>query len=354
MIKSEREKVIPVFGSHEIDSKALFEFRNLIDRQAELPQTWIWSELTISRVQRMKPRLLAIDGLTADTRTNRLIFYSPGNPLDLQPCVFVGADLPIAQFMGKNTSRERKIAEVGIRDYWMNLTSGSAIDPNQEYASTRILGFAKQGLPELLGLLAIAMVESRLTGHSSDLLQQVILFGGVARILFNRNGIRRIAPFVDYKTLITLSRLTRPLLMKTSDVEIRNAVAAMKLAEIRALNTELDAEKTDVILFGSHHANGSNLWNDPEKQHRIIQSAIEKVALAINKEASRKPMKPTRNFKEEVERVLNGFFSRVTLWRFDRVPENASTIKAINTRLIREDSYSPFIREVVQEVVRNF
>ena len=68
----------------------------------------------------------------------------------------------------------------------------------------------------------------------------------------------RIAPFVDYRTYIVLNRLTRPLLMKTEDVEVRNAVTAFKLAGIRALNTRLDPGKASVALYGSAHANGSN------------------------------------------------------------------------------------------------
>lgn len=110
---------------------------------------------------------------------------------------------------------------------------------------------------------------------------------------------RKIAPLVDYKTFITLSKLTRPFLMKTEGLEVRNAVAATKLAGIRAFASRVDSDRTAVALYGSYHGNGSNLWDDSDKQHQVIQKSVEGAAASIGKEASMSSTKISKTFKTD-------------------------------------------------------
>lgn len=181
MINSERQqtndRVIPVFGEHEI-----IKISGYTDETRDIFQLKVWSRSTISRVRSLNPGLLAIDGLNPNTEKNRVITFSPGNPLDLQQCVFVGADLDLSKYTGGSRNKE-SIFEAAMRRYWTGLEGRSVIDPNQENFTTRISEFIKEGVPELalLSLLCgLTAGISKLAGYESDLAQQIILYAGAA------------------------------------------------------------------------------------------------------------------------------------------------------------------------------
>jgi len=120
--------VAPIFGNHAIDIPTVVALGQVIANQRELPTKWLWSSLTIERIKRIEPSFLALDGLHSQVKTDRLLFYSPGNPYDLQPPVFVGADPPWVKFLSHNP--RASIAEQAIRLHWDKISGRTAEDPN--------------------------------------------------------------------------------------------------------------------------------------------------------------------------------------------------------------------------------
>lgn len=347
-----QSKVIPVFTTHLTDFRKLIAFRKEIEQGSSLPDFWMYPTNTTTRLKQLQPGLIAIDGLFPEVNTQRMLFFSPGNPLELQPAVFVAADLPVSEFMGRNPNA--RFTERVLREYWSKTIRGNAEDPNQDRVLTRWRSSATQVLPEFAVLYVIDRVVDHLAGASSipGMSTSALLYTDMARFFANRSMLRRISQFMNPELFMTLSRLTKPVFFPTEDVDIRNAITSVKLSDsFDRKDGQLD-RTTAAAVFGINHANGQVLWNDPKKQQEVIEDAIVKVHRIAEKLAQKEGVRLDEAQRRDLHRGAVRFFAQTTLWSLKSIPKRAN-IKSIRSQLQRDNFNNPTITTIIDAVFAN-
>ena len=204
-------------------------------------------------------------------------------------------------------------------------------------------------------LFAIIVAADYLSGNNStvNLLANSFLYADLVRFTVNRSLLKRLPHLFDYKRYILVSRLTKPIFLPTRHIDVRNALATIKLEETRERYQDHTLTGSAVAVFGANHANGVDLWNDQQKQRQVVNDTLVQVFALVQNLAERRKVKTTPQFYTDVARGINRFFAETSIWVFGKKPERMD-IKSITKQALRKTFLSPTITQLVEEVAKNY
>jgi len=375
------EQITPIYGSHVAGVEAFEngrEFNESVTSSGVFPESKTWPDSTKRETRKVRPQILAIDGLSytplapnkdEDTITN-LWYLSPGNPFHINPnsLRIISADVPSDVlggyekypnlYLDQKPTPEIITALNGIRDHFEQTTGLKAdADINMIINPKNISKFYDYELYEGgvsnfgLGFGSLMYLTAESTIRKKPISRRKFMaLGGLATIGF-ANTARIYGDYILesddglynplYAPISTVGMIGDHLKKVIPYAELRNALISIKLEETeKALGT--GTVKKSAVM-GSAHQIGKPVWYSQFQRYKVLETRMKEIFEFIKKQ-------PTETVdRQKVIETVGTYFGGVRVFNVGNEPDS-KTLESIKQNISIETSFiSPVVKEAVEQ-----
>lgn len=336
--------VHPIFGIHAAgkESVQLWELFDAAYRRGEVLEISAWPRQTSSKLLELKPQIVAVDCLSGLSDLQSLFFSAPANPYTLRELngqrdiFFVGADVEMSWV------NFDEYPYALLRSYWKDISHGDIDDPNLTKLASKLKAILLQSpVTETVVLLALHAAGSYISGGDATI-------RSLTMTLLGMNALRMYAD-IGIPAGSKLKRLGRPIFFPVEDLDVRNALMALKLHEVsQSLMPSTDNIDTAVVV-GYSHGYGQNVWNNHKRQENIVRESVVKAVRKIKQDMGANILDGGSENLAQALDALAWFLGGTAIWRVKERPEKLS-VDSLERSIVQEAQFvSPMISQMIVE-----